>query len=158
MKEIENFCGKYGEKQQQKAVTEKKEVKMLSLDSYKHFRRQELAGYFKPSKSSTSTSTITRKIEPLIHNVTINVGIMKNFNLNLKPVRGKKLSLKVKTANSKDDLKKRAKEKHSHHDQFLCGLEEYVLLYSHGKEALFLPGITSTRSQLDSYKEELGKP
>ena len=55
-------------------------------------------------------------------------------------------------------MKKRAKEKHSHHDQFLCGLEEYVLLYSHGKEALFLPGITSTRSQLDSYKEELGKP
>ena len=88
MKEIDNFCGKYGEKQQQKAVTEKKEVEMLSLDSYKYFKRQELAGYFKPSKSSTSTSTITRKIEPLIHNVTINVGIMKNFNLNLKPVRG----------------------------------------------------------------------
>ena len=46
--------------------------------------------YCKPSKSSTSTSTITRKSEPLMHNVTINVGIMKNVNLNLKPVRGKK--------------------------------------------------------------------
>ena len=74
VKEIDNFCGKCGEKQQQKTVTEKKEVKTLSLDSYKHFKR---AGHFKPSKSSTSTSTITRKREPLIHNVTINVGIMK---------------------------------------------------------------------------------
>ena len=38
------------------------------------------------------------------------------------------------------------------------GLEEYVLLYPDGKEELFLPGITNTRFQLDSYKEELGKP
>ena len=90
-----------------------------------------------------------------MHNVTINVGIMKNVNLNLKPVRGKKLPLKVKTTINYDDLKKRAIEKHSHHDQSFCGLEEYVLLYPDGKEALFLPGITSF--QLDSYKEELGK-
>ena len=93
-----------------------------------------------------------------MHSVTINVGIMKNVNLNLKPVRGKKLPLKVKTTINYDDLKKRAIEKHSHHDQSFCDLEEYVLLYPDGKEALFLPGITSTRFQLDSYKEELGKP
>ena len=93
-----------------------------------------------------------------MHNVTINVGIMKNVNLNLKRVRGKKLPLKVKTTINYDNLKKRAIEKHSHHDQSFCGLEEYVLLYPDGKETLFLPGITSTRFQLDSYKEELGKP
>ena len=158
VKEIDNFCGKCGEKQQQKTVTEKKEVKTLSLDSYKQFKREERAGHFKPSKSSTSTSTITRKSEPLMHNVTINVETMKNVNLNLKPVRGKKLPLKVKIAINYDDLKKRAIEKHSHHDQSFCGLEEYVLLYPDGREALFLPEITSTRYQLDSYKEELGKP
>ena len=78
--------------------------------------------------------------------------------MNLKRVRGKKLPLKVKTTNNYDNLKKRAIEKHSHHDQSFCGLEEYVLLYPDGKEALLLPGITSTRFQLDSYKEELGKP
>ena len=155
VKEIDNFYGKCGEKQQQKTVTEKKEVKTLSLDSYKHFTREERAGHFKPSKSSTSTSTITRKSEPLMHNVTIYVEIMKNVKLNLKAVRGKELPLKVKTTINYDDLKKRAIEKHSHHDQSFCGLEEYVLLYPDGKEALFLPGITSF--QLDSYKEELGK-
>ena len=158
VKEIDNFCGKCGEKQQQKTVTEKKEVKTLSLDSYKQFKREERAGHFKPSKSSTSTSTITRKSEPLMHSATINVGIMKNVNLNLKPVRGKKLPLKVKTTMNYDDLKKRAVGKYSHHDQSFCCLEEYVLLYPDRKEALFLPGITSTRLQLDSYKEELGKP
>ena len=78
--------------------------------------------------------------------------------MNLKPVRGKKLPLKVKTSINYDYLKKRAIEKHSHHDQSFCGLEEYVLLYPDGKEALFLPRITTTRFQLDSYKEELGKP
>ena len=93
-----------------------------------------------------------------MHNVTINVGIMKSVNLNLKPVRGKKLPLKVKTIINYEDLKKSAIGKHSHHDQSFCGLEEYALLYPDGKEALFLPGITSTRFQLDSYKEELGKP
>ena len=70
VKEIDNFSGKYGEKQQQKTVTEKKEVKTLSFDSYKHFKREERIGHFKPSKSSTSTSTIIRKSGPLIHKVT----------------------------------------------------------------------------------------
>ena len=93
-------------------VTEKKEIETLSLDSYKYFKREERAGHFKPLKSSTSTSTITRKSKPLMHNVTINAGIMKNMNLNLKPVRGKKLPLKVKTTINYDNLKKRAVEKH----------------------------------------------
>ena len=46
VKEIDNFCGKSGKKQQQETVTQKKEVKTLSLDSYKHFKREERAGHF----------------------------------------------------------------------------------------------------------------
>ena len=87
----------------------KKQLK--SLDSYKQFKREEQAGHFKPSKSLTSTCSITRKSEPLMHSVTINVGIMKNVNLNLKPVRGKKLPLKVKTTINFDDLKKKSNRK-----------------------------------------------
>ena len=83
---------------------------------------------------------------------------MKNVNLNLKLVRAKKLSLKTKTTINYDHLKRRAIEKHSHQDQSFCGLVEYVLLYPDGKEALFLPGITTTRFELDSCKEELRKP
>ena len=91
-------------KQKQKTITDKKEVQ--SLDSYKHFKTEEQTGIFKPLASSTSTSAITRKSEPLMHNVTINVGIMKNINLNLRPIRGKKLPIKVKTTINYDYLKK----------------------------------------------------
>ena len=62
---------------------------------------------------------------------------MKNVNLNHKPVRKKKLPLKVKTAISYDDLKKRAIEKLLHHGQSFFGLEEYVLLYADGKKHFF---------------------
>ena len=61
VKEIDNFCGKHDGKQQQKTVTEKKEVKTLPLDSYKHFKREERAGRLKPSKSSTWTSTMKKR-------------------------------------------------------------------------------------------------
>ena len=69
--------------------------------------------------------------------VTINVGIMKNVNLNVKPIRGKNLPLKVKTTIYYDD-------------QSFCGLEEYMLLYLDGKEARFLTGIKNNKFQLDS--------
>ena len=104
---------------------------MLSLDSYKHFKTEERAGHFKPSKSSTSTSTINRKREPLIHNLTLNVGIMENVNLNLKSVRGKKLLLKVKTTINYDDLKKRAIEKHLHHDQSFLWFRSTFSAWNH---------------------------
>ena len=113
-----------------------KKKKLKSLDSYKQFKREERADHFKPSKSSSSTCTITRTSKPLMHNVTINVGIMKNVNLNLKPVRGKTLPLKVKPTINYDDLKKRATEKDSHHDQSFCSLKEYVLLYPDRTEEL----------------------
>ena len=77
--------------------------------------------------------------------------------MNYKPVRRKKLLLKVKITTNYDVLKKRAIQKHSHHDQSFCGLEEYVLLYPDEKEVLSLPKINSARFQLDYYKEELGK-
>ena len=35
--------------------------------------------------------------------------------------------------------KKRAMEKHSHHNQSFSSLGEYVLLYGDGKEAFYLP-------------------
>ena len=69
IKEIENFIGKCGKKQQKRTVTENKKVKILSLNSYKHFMREEKADHFKPSKSSTSASSIIKKGKSVIHNV-----------------------------------------------------------------------------------------
>ena len=58
--ESRNILSRDG-KTQQKTVTEKKEVKTLPLDSYKHFKREERAGRLKPSKSSTLTSTMKKR-------------------------------------------------------------------------------------------------
>ena len=69
IKEIENFIGKCGKKQQKRTVTENKKVKILSLNSYKHFKREEKVDHFKPSKSSTSMSSIIKKSKPVIHNL-----------------------------------------------------------------------------------------
>ena len=69
IKEIENFIGKCAKKQQKRTVTENKKVKILSLNSYKHFMKEEKADHFKPSKSSTSTSSIIKKGNPVIHSV-----------------------------------------------------------------------------------------
>ena len=69
IKEIENFIGKCGKKQQKRTVTENKKVKILSLNSYKHFMREEKVDHFKPSKSSTSMSSIIKNSKPVIHNL-----------------------------------------------------------------------------------------
>ena len=44
VKEIDNFCGNLAKSKSKKQKT-KKEVKTLSLDSYKHFKREERAGH-----------------------------------------------------------------------------------------------------------------
>ena len=67
---------------------------------------------------------------------------MKNVDLNLKPVTGKKLPLKVKTTINYDDLKKKSNRKaFTPRPVFLRLRRICVLLYPDGKEALFLPGI-----------------
>ena len=66
----------------------------------------------------------------------MNVGTMKNLNLNLKSQR-KKLKLQLNMTIWKKEQKKRI--------QSSCSLEEYILFYPDGKEALFLPGITNIR-------------
>ena len=45
VKEIDNFCGNLAKSNNKKQKT-KKEVKTLSLDSHKHFKREERAGHF----------------------------------------------------------------------------------------------------------------
>ena len=62
---------------------------------------------------------------------------MKNVYLNLKPVREKKVRLKVKTTINYDDLKKRSIEKHSHHGQSFCGLRRLCITLSRWKRSTF---------------------
>ena len=161
LKEIDKFCYKCGEKRPiNDKDTTKEDVTTkvpLSLDAYKFFKKEERASHFKPKKTGSSSSSKTTQSKK--HMVSINIGLMKYIDQSFKPVRGKKLPLKVHETIDYFSLKRAAVEKHANHDQLFCGLEEYSLLYPDGKEAYFLPGITSSvKFQLDLYKEELGKP
>ena len=57
----------------------------------------------------------------------INVGIMERDNDSiLKPVRGKKLPLKLSETSSAGETKVLAIDKHASNNQSFCGLEDYV--------------------------------
>ena len=67
----------------------------------------------------------------------INVGIMERDNDSiLKPVRGKKLPLKLSETSSAGETKVLAIDKHASNNQSFCGLEDYVLLYPDKKEVV----------------------
>ena len=72
--------------------------------------------------------------------VLINVGIMERDNYSiLKPVRGKKLPLKLSETSTASEIKILATDKHASDNQNFCGLEDYVLLYPDRKEVVTLP-------------------
>ena len=68
------------------------------------------------------------------------VGIMERDNYSiLKPVRGKKLPLKLSDTSSANKIKILAIDKHVSHSQNFCDLEDYVLLCPDGKEVVTFP-------------------
>ena len=84
---------------------------------------------------------------------------MKNVNLNLPPVGGKKLQLKVKTTINYDDLeKKKSNRKAFKSRPVFLWFRRICITLCRWKETLFLRGVTTTRFQLGCYEEELGKP
>ena len=98
--------------------------------------------------------------------VLINVGIIERDNYSiLKPVRGKKLPLKLSETSSASEMIILAIDKHAPHNQKFCGLEDYALLYPDGKEVVTLPETPTGTGEkkgkqftLCEYKMELGKP
>ena len=84
----------------------------------------------------------------------MNVGTMENLNLNLKPLRGKKLPSKVKTAIKYDDLKKEEQKRiNSTKSPFVAQKNMYYSIQMEKKHFFCLESLT-----LDSHKEELGNP
>ena len=91
--------------------------------------------------------------------VTIQVGIISGDEKDetLHIIRGSRLPIKIpKNAGSQEILEKSI-EKHSNHDQFFCGVEDWSLLYPDQKKVEYIPG-TNIPFTLQQYKEDLGKP
>ena len=98
--------------------------------------------------------------------VLSNVGIMERDNYSIfKPVRAKKLPLKLSETSSASEIKILAIDKHASHNKNFCGLEDYLLLCLDGKEVVTLPDRPTGTGEkkgnqftLCEYKMELRKP
>lgn len=92
--------------------------------------------------------------------VVIFIGIMKwsEEYLKLKPMRGKRLALKVCKEDPYKVLCEKALEKwKAYNPELYSENQTYVLLLDSGKEAIFLPGPTKEFFSLGRYQEEIGK-
>ena len=91
--------------------------------------------------------------------MSINIGILKwsDKQLYLKPVRGKRVAIKVKTNESYSNLLQKAISKFRTFNKDLLDTEcEYVLTFENGDVANIIPGSTEEFT-LNKYKEEIGK-
>ena len=71
----------------------------------------------------------------------INVGLItENEEGNLAIVRGSRVALKVGKDYGVVEVCQAAVKKHTDHDQFFCGEEDYILLYPDQKPVLKVPG------------------
>ena len=100
---------------------------------------------------STSKSGIDNR-------VVIHVGLIsENEEGKLAIVRGSKVALRVGKDFGAPEVCEAAVKKHSGHDQFFCGDEDYILLYPDQKAVVKVPG-SDENFTVAKYKQELAKP
>ena len=120
-----------------------------SFKSFEQFRK--LKGKYWKTKCSKKT----KKEE-----VTISVGLLewKETDMKLKPVRGKRIALRVSNKAPYTVISSKAIEKWKAYQSqlYVEEEEEYMLVFEDGKEAQFLPGTVEFFNLL-RYHEEIGK-
>ena len=97
------------------------------------------------------------KKKPKVEDVTINIGLKKMVESNLKTTWGKRLPITVSRNAAHCQILERAVEKWAAFDRSIDSQQEYVLLYEDGSSALFMPGDKKEFFELQKYKDALGK-
>ena len=97
------------------------------------------------------------KKKPKVEDVTVNIGLKKMVEGNLKTTLGKRLPITVSRNAAHCQILERAVAKWAAFDRSIDSLQEYVLLYEDGSSALFMPGDKKEFFELQKYKEALGK-
>ena len=126
--------------------------KQENIMSFTQSRKMKLQVWF--SKVNNAKKYHKRDTE-----VSINIGIPKwsDKQLYLKPVRGKRVAIKVKTNESYSNLLQKAISKFSTFYKVLLHTEcQYVLTFENGHVANIIPG-TAERFTLTKYKEKIAK-
>lgn len=120
-----------------------------ALKSFEQFRK------LKGKQWKSKFSKKTEKDEEVI----ISGGLLewKETDMKLKPVRGKRIALRVSNKAPYTVIFSKAIEKwKAYQSQLYTEEEEYVLVYEDGKQAQFLPGTVEFFNLL-RYHEEIGK-
>ena len=123
-----------------------------SLEQFKAAKGKRWASRVKGAKKKEAKTTKEQ-------DVLINIGLLewKEKLCTLKPLRGKKLALRISNTAKYSLLREKAEEKwRSFHSNLYDDELSYEVLYEDGQKVLFLPGSTQLFS-LQRYQEEVVK-
>ena len=158
LKDFYKFCGVCGKQVPIGETTEQVTVSTgeskLNLSQFKKRREEKRQNH----SHSSSTSKAAHAHPPEENYVSVLVGLAERNKFgDLKPVRGKRLPVRLKDNSSHLKLKGDAITKHADNDQDFCFHETWVMVYPDMKEVIFIPG-TTKNFVLKEYKKYLGKP
>ena len=162
LEENHKFCGSCGSKRPKHEAAEgskKEETVKLNLSEFMSKREEKRKKFFKSSSSSkqqlTSSSSSSQSTSTLVN---VLVGrVERNKFGDLKPVRGKRIPVQVKSNCTSIELVIEYKRKHAANDQEFCAVETYYLLHPDMQEVIYIPDSTN-EFVLERYKKYLGKP
>ena len=162
--ETDVFCTFCGEKRMIMIEEQPQNIEqpMLTLMDFQSKKTEERTSRFSKKKKSLGNvieEFCPKKNKPSTkstESVLINVGIIRENEKdgNLCIVRGSKLPIHVPRQANADTVHKFAIEKHTHYDQFFCGLEDWTLLYPDQKKVDIIPG-TKMHFNVERYKRNL---
>ena len=125
----------------------------LSFQEYRKRKEQERSSRFKPKGKQAKVETNDKTPSE----VTINIGLRKFRDDDLKFVRGNSLPLKVRPGIGAEELLQKAAEKIVKFNRELTGgALGFTLLYPDRTKVVTLPG-SSEPFTLENYKKEIGK-
>ena len=109
---------------------------------------------FKQKKNKKAKANEKTKVHP---DVTINIGLKRFVNGEIKTVWGKRLPISICRNATYAQILQKGVEKWKVFDRNFNSEEKYVLLYDDGSCAQFMPGSFKFFFELEKYKTELGK-
>jgi hypothetical protein len=111
----------------------------VSFREYQKRKEEERKSRFKPKAKKTKVETNGNKKTP--SEVTINVGLRRFRDNDLKFVRGSSLPLTVNPSINADELLKKASDKILRfNSELTCALRGFTLLYPDKTKVICLPG------------------
>ena len=133
-----------------------------SLSQFLTAKVEERSGFSKPNKGfkrkANNTGSTSKGKRGIDNRVVIHVGLIsENEEGKLAIARGSKVALRVGKDFGAREVCEAAVKKHSDHDQFFCGDEDYILLYPDQKAVVKVPG-SDEKFSVAKYKQELAKP